>query len=228
MSEIYLDGNYLRKNPTWHQEDSRWKADQVLKILARNNLAPKRVCEVGTGAGGILRALAEDLPETNFTGFEISEAAYEIASRHDHPRIRLVNGDAFTSGERFDLVMAIDVIEHVEDLFTFLRKMRSLADYQIYHIPLDLSAQSVLRGNALMAKRSQVGHIHYFTKDTALACLRDTGHTVVDYFYTPSANELYPGPMSAALRPVRKVLFRAAPDLATRLLGGYSLLALCR
>ena len=205
-----------------------WKADQVKTILQRNSLVPKEVCEVGTGAGGILKALSEDFPNTKFTGFEISAAAYEIARRLTSDRIEFLNGDAFSSGRHYEIAMAIDVIEHVEDLFPFLRHMRTISDYQLYHIPLDLSAQSVLRGNALIAKRDQVGHLHYFTKETALASLKDTGHTIIDHIYTASANDLYPGFRSTALKPLRKMLFSAAPDLAVRMLGGYSLMVLCK
>ncbi len=37
------DSNYLQANPTWHIEDSPWKATQILKMLDRNKLQPKSV-----------------------------------------------------------------------------------------------------------------------------------------------------------------------------------------
>src|SRR6266700_3207908 len=30
---LYLDGRYLIKNPTWHAEESAWKALQILRML---------------------------------------------------------------------------------------------------------------------------------------------------------------------------------------------------
>ena len=33
VSSMYTDGEYVRKHPTWHLEDSPWKAQQVVKIL---------------------------------------------------------------------------------------------------------------------------------------------------------------------------------------------------
>ena len=39
----------------------------------------------------------------------------------------------------FDIALIIDVIEHVEDYFYFLRKVKKKANYKIFHIPLDLS-----------------------------------------------------------------------------------------
>ena len=59
---IYTSGEYAAKNPTYHVEDSAWKAHQILKIIQRNNLQPLSICEVGCGAGEILRQLQSNLP----------------------------------------------------------------------------------------------------------------------------------------------------------------------
>jgi len=37
---LYLDGEYLSKNPRWHVEESPWKAKQVLRMLRQNDLVP--------------------------------------------------------------------------------------------------------------------------------------------------------------------------------------------
>ncbi len=59
LEEIYTSGEYLAKNPTWHIEDSSWKAMQIIRMIAQNHLAPKTICEVGCGAGEILKQLQE-------------------------------------------------------------------------------------------------------------------------------------------------------------------------
>lgn len=55
--DIYKDGEYLKKNPTWHVEESPFKAKYILEMLRRNNLSPRTVCEAGCGAGEVLRQL---------------------------------------------------------------------------------------------------------------------------------------------------------------------------
>ncbi len=45
--------------------------------------------------------------------------------------------------------------------------------------------------NTLLEPRSRVGHLHYFTAESALATLKDTGHEIVDYNFTSSAIDLY-------------------------------------
>jgi hypothetical protein len=107
--------------------------------------------------------------------------------------------------------------------------LRTRARYKIYHIPLDLSVLSLARPGKLMSMRKSAGHIHYFTRDTALALLEDTGHRVVDWFYTSGATELgNPGWKTRLMKLPRNALYRTAPDAAARWLGGYSILALAQ
>jgi len=230
MDSIYTDGTYLRNNPEWHADDSAWKAEHVARILARNRIAPKTVCEVGCGAGEILVELSRRLgPGTRLTGYDISPNAYAICSRKSAPNLEFRLANVLEEPASFELAMAIDVFEHVEDCFAFLRGLRGKASYKLFHIPLELSALWVARGTPLIRQRRAVGHIHHFCKETALAILEDTGYRVIDHCYTAGATDLdgY-GWKSRLLKWPRKALFRLAPDAAVRLLGGYSLLVLAR
>jgi len=108
-----------------------------------------------------------------------------------------------------------------------VRKLRGRAKHKIYHIPLDLSVQSLARPGKLLSMRRSAGHIHYFSRDTALALLEDTGHRVIDWCYTSGATELGTSSWKARLmKGPRNLLFRTNPDAAARWLGGYSILAL--
>ena len=81
-STIYTDGTYLRNNPDWHTDDSAWKAAHIAKLLARHGVKPNTVCEIGCGAGEILRNLATHLEgRTKFFGYEISPDAYQLCAR---------------------------------------------------------------------------------------------------------------------------------------------------
>src|SRR3954447_10713433 len=76
---IYSNAEYLASNPTWHVEDSPWKAQKIYEILRRNNLKPSRIAEIGCGAGEILVQLKVHLPESSFVGYEMSEQAFALA-----------------------------------------------------------------------------------------------------------------------------------------------------
>lgn len=228
---VYDNGKYLANNPTWHEEDSPWKARHIAALLLKNGIRPKSLCEVGCGAGGVLAYLAGVLePDVEFTGFDVSRQAVELCKTRGNPRLRYVHGDFLQEDHgHIDVVAAIDVFEHVDDYMGFLRALREKGVYKVFHIPLDLSAQAVLRGTPLMRARSLVGHLHYFTKDTALATLKDTGYEVLDYHYTKRSLELASAGWSWKLLEMpRRILFAMNEDVAVRMLGGFSLLVLAK
>ena len=225
---IYTDGTYLRNNPDWHSDDSPWKAAHVARMLERHGIVPATVCEVGCGAGEILKSLAGKLePGTRFFGYEISPDAYRLCAGKSGGNFAFKLANLLEEPAHFDVVMAMDVFEHVEDCFAFLRKLRTKGRHKVFHIPLDLSAMSLVRGRKLLDMRRSVGHIHYFSKETALALLEDTGYKVIDHFYTSGATELGGlGWKTKLMKGPRQVLYAMNPDAAARVLGGYSLLVL--
>ncbi len=226
--DMYTSGEYLDKKPTWHIQDSLWKAKQIIKIINNNQLKPGTICEIGCGAGEILNQLYMLMPSNiNFFGYEISPQAFEFCQKRYKDRLKYYLNNLFADdGTFFDIILAIDVIEHVEDYFGFLRSLLKKGQYKIFHIPLDLSVQYILRGYPLIRKQ-QDGHINYFTKETALATLKDIGYNIIDYFYTAISVD-FPAKSfkSLLLKLPRKFLFKINKNMTVRILGGYSLMVL--
>jgi hypothetical protein len=135
-----------------------------------------------------------------------------------------------TNADHFDLLLIIDVIEHVRDYMGFAEQCRAKAKHKIYHIPLDVHVSSVLR-NGFNATRDAVGHLHYFTADAALATLKDTGHEIIDVRYTNVALgtfKQHPSFTRAIANVPRWLFSRVSVPVTARVLGGYSLLVLAR
>jgi SAM-dependent methyltransferase len=230
QSTIYLEGEYLAKNPQWHVEESPWKAKQVLRMLRQNHLSPKTICDVGCGAGEVLSQLQRHLgQECLFWGYDISPQALSLARDRANEKLHFEQADFQNEGDAiFDLILVLDVIEHLETYWSFLRHLKSRSHYKIFHVPLDLSVQTVFRQKALLKRRDLYAHLHYFTKETALRTLRDTGYEILDYFYTPRSIEFASEFGEIVLRLPRKLCFALHKDFAARLLGGFSLLILAR
>lgn len=226
--DIYNSGTYLENNPTWHEEDADWKAAHVLQILRKNDISPATMCEVGCGVGGVVSALARELPDVRFQGFDISSIALDRAKEKSSENLHFQQGSPFESETKFDVALALDVFEHVEDYFSFLRNMREISTYQIYNVPLDLSVRSMVQSSILADMRERIGHLHYFNKDTALATLRGTGHKIIDHFYS-SKTLLYSevSPPRWPLIAIRKLAYGISPDLAVSVIGGFALTVLC-
>ena len=228
-SAVYRDGSYLQYNPSWHIEESPFKVRQILRMMTRQMLAPKSVCDVGCGAGLVLAELQPHLPADCICwGYDVSPDALAMCADRGnenlHFRLRDIRndeGDTF-----FDLLLMLDVFEHVEDYMGLVRAVRSKAKQKLFHIPLDLSVQAVLRKNGLLLRRDHHAHLHYFTKETALRTLTDVGYTIVDWFYTPRCIELGDLLIQKIVRVPRTLCFAGFPDLTVRVLGGYSLMVL--
>lgn len=224
----YTDGTYRALNPGWHAIDSGWKAERIAAILTSNSVEFHTCVEVGCGAGQVLARVAAHLPGKRYTGYDISpDAAALWRSLPQTVSYRV--GDFTSSDEVYDLLLLIDVFEHIENYMSFLRKLSTRARWFVFHIPLEMHVSALLRDRQLHA-RQQVGHLHYFSRATALATLEDTGYRIVKAEYTDLSQETQEG-----RRPLTRVanLFRAAAqavsvDLAAKVLGGYSLLVLCR
>ncbi|MBV8280053.1 MAG: class I SAM-dependent methyltransferase [Verrucomicrobia bacterium] len=229
--ELYTGGGYLEKNPFWHMEESPWKAKHVMRMLNRQRIVPKTICEVGCGAGEVLKQLQQRLTEDcELLGCDISPQAIELCRSRANEKLHFLLGDVTKMPDKlFDLILVLDVIEHLEDYFSFLRDIKERACYKIFQIPLDLSVQTVLRATPLIRDRQRYGHIHYFNKETALQLLIDLGYQIIDYFYTAVALDLLSiNFKNLVMRVPRRLAALVNMDLAVRLLGGYRLLILTR
>ena len=79
--------------------------------------------------------------------------------------------------------------------------------------------------------RNRLGHLHYFSRETAIRTLQDTGYEVIDWYYTKSSETERTGGISIKARIlniVRRFTFLFAPELTRKLLGGYSMVVLAK
>ena len=199
-------------------------------MLERNQIAPGTVCDVGCGAGEVPRQLQKTLgSDCKLYGYDVSPQAIDLATSRANERLHFFLADfCKADGAWFDLLLVLDVLEHVEDYYGFLRHLKVKGRYKIFHIPLDISVQTVFRKNGLLKRRHLHDHLHFFTKETALRALRDSGYEVFDHFYTARAIELGEALSQRILRVPRKLCFALHKELTVRILGGYSLLVLAR
>jgi SAM-dependent methyltransferase len=249
FQDLYTSGEYLKLNPQWHAEESPWKVRAIMRMLVRNKLSPRSVCDVGCGVGETLRLLQQRLgKDCMFTGYEISPQAYSVCISKSNERLQFklteIQDDPHPA---YDLMLVLDVIEHVEDYYKLLRGLRQHSEYKIFNIPLDIFVGSVLL-RSLTSYRASYGHIHYFTNEIALAVLRDAGYDILDSFYSENPastawSEIWRAGRSSPRWAARKIagkliketariparlLFSLHQDTGVRLFGGWKLLVLAR
>lgn len=227
MDDIYNNQDYLKKNPHWHQEDSPFKAGVIHSILEKNKIAYSSLCEVGCGAGEILVQLKKlnGAKTVSYCGYDISKDAIEMALSKKS-EIEFKCADLTEANVKVDVLLIIDVIEHLRDYFTFLDKLLSKSRYTVFHIPMDICVWTLFREKMLIESKERVGHIHNFSEDFILSILKDHGYKVISKEYTRPD---YP---SSSFKEgvkswLQRTLFKISPRLGTKTIGGYSLLVLC-
>lgn len=228
---IYEGDRYWNANPTRHEEDSEFKVANCVALLAAHGIAPQSILDVGCGAGKttVLLARAFGVPAT---GIDVwSGLPAYAAAHHADPLVTFRTADvAALDGPPADLGVMFDVFEHVEDYLGMLRRARPAARHWVFNIPLDMYVLSVLTERP-MAWRRQYGHLHYFSRATALATLRDAGYEVIDERLCSLSRHMLrhnPNLRRVVLAAPRLALEALSPRLAARLVGGASLMVLAR
>lgn len=221
----YLSEDYVTSNPSWDLQDSPWKAAMIEKVFGADGLNSKSICEVGCGAGGILTELSEKHPSSRFVGYEISPAASRFWTSRKRPNVVFVISEfPKNRDERYDILLVLDVIEHVSNPAAFLNGLRGAAKEYFFHIPLDLSALSVARETPLMTVREKVGHINYYTKTLALELLRESGFDIVGWGYSGAAfNSPHASWKTRLAALPRAIAYLVNKDVGVRIFGGETL-----
>jgi SAM-dependent methyltransferase len=230
--DAYETGAYGEHNPDWHEADAPFKAAALAVVARFAGLVPHTVLDVGCGTGRVLAELKRELdgewPDTTYEGWDIaSEPIGRARASYEGDRITFVKGDFLESERKADLLLCVDVIEHVASDLQFLVALRPRAQWFLFRIPLDLSALDVVRPRRLLEARRRYGHRQFYTRETALALLEEAGFQVEVWRY-----DRVPPPADTLRRRlvdrVRRSLFSAVPDATVRWIGGFSLVVCAR
>jgi len=229
LSDPHINGEYLAKNPSWHIEYSPWKAENVRRLLDKQKLQPRTICDVGCGVGEVLRQLQLKMdPECRFWGYDIAPAAIRLAHERENERLKVKVADfGEIETPRFDLLLVLEVIDHIEDYLGFLRMLRERAEWKIISFSLDITVQSAIRTGVFTRWREGLRHLHHFNEEIALDTLRHTGYEVVEHCYGPWPNQAR-GLSAALLKAIRGASFAISPELSVKLFGGCNLVVLAR
>lgn len=194
LGEIY-PVNYYSFSP-----DSRQSMAQRIKNFLDNRTfaaltrdikgSSLTALDVGGGSGWLLDDLKRADPRVNRTAVvDIDSRAAEIARKNGHS-YHLATFNAFETDERFDVILMLNLIEHVPDPVAALRKARELLrpGGRIWIKTPNFDALDA----RIFKHRSWGGfhtprHFVLFTKDSLVRICEAVGFTVVCCSYTQGA-----------------------------------------
>lgn len=229
MANIYNNGKYLENNPNWHAEDSAWKAKQILQAINRTGLKPKTIVDLGCGLGIVLDELQAQLPnKCQFTGIDISEQIIQKAKKINSKDIRFLVGDASKLRDKYDLLLLIDLIEHLDNFQPVLKSIKKISRYKIFHIPLENTVISNILPKYRSTKTDQFGHLHFFDKNSAINIIKKNDYEVVDWFYTTWSLDRHKKGLKKIFQLIIRFCYWVNIDASVKLFGGASLLVVAK
>jgi SAM-dependent methyltransferase len=233
---FYADGAYLESNPTLHVEDSDFKYGAIRGFL--NRLLPGRksirILDVGGGGGRLGYLVAEHFQRQGvrvvFTALDLSPEMLAIQSR-TNPHIRDTVEASLLDCDRegFDLVLMMDVLEHIPAKEDAAKAVNRIADHAIYNVPVERNLADMLKnvysgGRYYEMQRRSLGHVHFFSYRSCRRFMR-RHHRIVDHCFVPYCNHILSSEAADHVRLKSHPLTRGELLVSNRIRGTVPALA---
>jgi 2-polyprenyl-3-methyl-5-hydroxy-6-metoxy-1,4-benzoquinol methylase len=166
---------YHTRNPI-----ARWLMsgfEREFKQLVLQAGKPRSILEVGCGEGELLKRLSLLFPDAELLGTDLSPVVIaEARRRHGELAFQELSvHDLGQLGRRFDLVVAAEVLEHLEEPQRALRDLSLVAkDHLFLSVPREplWRMLNCARGKYLSAWGNTPGHLQHWSSHRFLALLR--------------------------------------------------------
>ena len=196
MTDIYNDNSYLEKNPSLHTEDSKFKFQNIKRFLSSIDVKNNRIkiLDIGGGAGIIGKLVLEYFQESGivvtFHSLDLSTEMLKIQLKNNPQIKKIINCSISECTElNYDLVLMIDVIEHIEEKEDAAKILNKLGKNIIYNIPIEINFFDILKYlksffRYYKRQKKRWGHIHFFSFTSSQSFLR-RHYKIIDSYFQP-------------------------------------------
>jgi SAM-dependent methyltransferase len=161
-------------------------------LLALMPADARRVVEVGCSLGAFAQAYKDIVPECHYTGIEIDQAYAQASKRYCdrvlHSSVEALDDDTFDSLFPSDCWVFGDTLEHLQDPWLLLRKIRSrisdggcivacIPNAQHWSVQARLSSGQFRYEDSGLLDRT---HLRWFTRVTIGEMFEAAGFRIVD------------------------------------------------
>ncbi len=171
----------------YKRDGAIWRFNELSEVISiKGDL--KSVLEIGAGTGMNLRLLNNKYECENIYGLDLAKPGLEIINK-ELPEVHVIQSDAQflpIKDKAMDLVLLIDILEHLEKPNLTLFEAKRVGKYVALKIPLEKAMISTLFSN--LKKRERVGlkhhkggHLYEWKKKDAIRLLTRSGLTIINY-----------------------------------------------
>lgn len=207
MDNIYTTNEYLKKNPSLHEEDSPWKIEKIIpmvdKFIGHIDKKEINLLDVGGGAGLILKAVSAYIEEKH--GKKVNKFSLDLSpkmletQKANNPDLKLALNedvrDTSLANKKIDLALMIDVLEHIPEPIRALAEIRRISKYIIFKVPLEdnlFNRIYDLFNNNKIKKYSfeTFGHINTYNLSKLFGQITGFAGQVINYYFANSCDYL--------------------------------------
>jgi len=171
--ENYNDGNekkYLSKNAL-KQYMIKHFLQKLLKVIeeCRGNDEEMSVLDVGCGEGFVANFLYDNVKGLKITAVDYFDEAINKAKNDNKRNISFLKGDIYHlnyAGDTFDMVMATEVLEHLDNPDEALRELvRAAKKYVVITVPNEpfFCLGNLLTGKNVKRLGNPIDHVNHWT-----------------------------------------------------------------
>ena len=182
------DAQYSGQITPWRELCGRYKAENIEAVCLGRRFA--RVLDCGAGEGSVLAMLDSSGFCDDLSAIDISSSG--IAAVKSRRLTTLREATVFDGykipfeDNHFDMAYCSHVIEHVEHPLILLRELSRVAEYQVFEVPLDYSADV----DSHSEHYHSYGHINVYSPSTFRFLLRSEGFEVLTERHTRISAEV--------------------------------------
>lgn len=194
---------------------------EVIKVIDADADDEISVLEVGCGLGDTLAAIQYQYPKAKVQGIELEQRIADLGSKKMNIKCANIENYQFSPEDKFDYIIFADVLEHLFDPYTLLRKIRRQLNDKgciIASIPNLMNAEVIydlLIGNFTYKDAGILDrtHIRFFTKNEIFRMFANEGYLVervcgsIDPNYTTDAHKAFYDKILELVGKDNKVLF---------------------
>lgn len=176
---IYTHPFFIARDIFWQ------RLEKVFDYLDRSTNKTDNVLDFGGGSGVFCKALSQFYNKITIIDLDTEEA--ENIIKHYHlDNVECINSDInkYTSKERYDIIIATDVLEHFKDLsepLNFFRKFFACNGLLIVTLPTENKLYEI--GRRVINKKKPVDHYHK-SRDV-IAFLQKHEFEIIESSYIP-------------------------------------------
>lgn len=246
-TDPYVDDKYWAKNQNFFEIDTLFKVNKIIPFieiaLKEINKDEINILDVGGGSGLILMHIARYIESShqirvNKFALDLSPKALKIQKNNNPDLLKTLKEDisqcSLKNGE-IDIVLMIDVLEHVPDTRKTLSELQRISSFTIFKVPIENTISfkviNLFSGNKYKKKINDMGHIHIFSEKKLLIEIKKSYGTIIDYYYTNIFYELYKRGKDSSGNKISffkkiiyyfsSIIFKISPKISSAILTDY-------